>query len=248
LLKKLRSRAPTDPPVAYAALGSDNRYFVRFADGEWQAVCSASLSNELNNSAVGVEMIAFGNHWNSYYIKYQDGSTYWQDMPTGLHQKLISLSPQDPAVEQIYISNSESSECIDEDAPWFLRFDDGSWEARGLSNAMDARLNLIRAQNLDVTDIIFGHQGAWLIRTAQSVDDGEADSDTKTESSRNTQTLTDSDSEKKKRKKVQSKTKRQSDSKETNAASAVTATDAPVPATTTGTPSPSDISISAPMM
>jgi hypothetical protein len=43
LVNKLRGRKSTDSPLVYIALGSEERYFVRFADGEWQAVGSDSL-------------------------------------------------------------------------------------------------------------------------------------------------------------------------------------------------------------
>ena len=109
LYQKLTSRKSSEPHIICASLGSEGRYYIRFNDGEWQALGSDSLVKEIDQYHCGVEKIAFGPKWGSYFIKFQDGATVWQDMPLGLHNKLKGRQANSPHVTHLSISPSTSS-------------------------------------------------------------------------------------------------------------------------------------------
>lgn len=168
LFNKLRS---TRQPLAYVSMGSLDRYYVRFRDGEWQGIASDSCIAEIEAANCGVHKISFGAEWGSYFILFQDGSTVWHDLPLSLHNKLNGRQASLPVVEELSISPSEGAEKKtkggdEPDQPWFVRFTDGSWEARGLPDELDSTIKIIPQNGADVTNIIFGLGGTWIVQHA----------------------------------------------------------------------------------
>ena len=77
LYNKLNGRQRKLPSPVYVAMGSEDRYYVRFADGSSQWNGCDDLSKVLKQKSNGrvVKTVAFGIDWDSYFVVYTDG--YW---------------------------------------------------------------------------------------------------------------------------------------------------------------------------
>jgi len=80
LYSKLAGRNQALPGPSYIALGSQNRYYVKFEDGRCQWVGCDALSQELRKHRP-LKTIAFGETWNSYFIVYEDGGYSYKGIP-----------------------------------------------------------------------------------------------------------------------------------------------------------------------
>ena len=109
LLDRLHRRDPSSPPPDYAALGSEDRYYIRFADGRASWFGPADMDAELRE-ADGTERrvasVAFGRGFDAYFIVYADGSWCHAGAPKALETKItatgarcdlacVSLGPAD---------------------------------------------------------------------------------------------------------------------------------------------------------
>lgn len=73
-------------PPTYVALGSRNRYFIKFEDGTSSCVGCDDMVNflKLQKSARGVKSVAFGEDWDSYFVVFEDGGWKYNNIPYSL--------------------------------------------------------------------------------------------------------------------------------------------------------------------
>ena len=88
LKQKLAGRPKPLPPPEYdVAIGSQDRYYVRFTDGSSQWVGNETMTNMLRDTnRRRVKSIAFGEHWESNFIVYDDGYWQQQNIPAGFNK------------------------------------------------------------------------------------------------------------------------------------------------------------------
>jgi len=84
LHNKLKGRQLTLPKPTHVALGSDDRYFIRFADGKTEWVGCEEMSKELQSCSSSVASVAYGGDWNSFFLVYANGGYYGYNVPIGL--------------------------------------------------------------------------------------------------------------------------------------------------------------------
>jgi hypothetical protein len=63
-----------------------------------------------------------------YFVKFEDGSNCWENIPTSLHNKINGRQKRLPEVKSL---------CIGEDDAWIVQFEDGSWAWNELSSNLD---------------------------------------------------------------------------------------------------------------
>ena len=88
LHNKLNSRQKSLPPPTYVALGSMNRYYVKFKDGKSEWVGSDKMTELLNKESRIVKTVAFGEDWDSYFVVFEDGWYSACGIPDGLDDVL----------------------------------------------------------------------------------------------------------------------------------------------------------------
>ena len=86
LHNKLKGRnRHTMPSPIYVSLGSEDRYYIEFADGKSQWIGPDDLSDALNEEATrSVASVAFGEDMNSYFIVFKDGGWSYYNVPSDL--------------------------------------------------------------------------------------------------------------------------------------------------------------------
>ena len=84
LYNKLNGRQNSLPPPEYVAIGSQDRCYVRCTDGSSQWVGDDAMTNTLRDTNRRVKSVAFGEHWDSHFIVYDDGYWQYQNIPAGL--------------------------------------------------------------------------------------------------------------------------------------------------------------------
>jgi len=90
LHSRLQGRPKTLPKPTYVAIGSMDRYYIRFADGSGEyATCELMRGVLKRNANKGIASIAFGERWDSYAIVFRDGSYSYYDIPEALNDLLI---------------------------------------------------------------------------------------------------------------------------------------------------------------
>jgi hypothetical protein len=149
LLKRLHTRPTHLSPPAYVAAGSMNRCFLTFSDGssEWNA--SEGFHRCIHEQkGSSVARVAFGRHWNSFVILFNNGTFHYNNIPTELEAQL--RRKEDGPLAEIYLGpNGE----------WFLAREDGkvSWMARSCEI-------VAKELGLNITDMLFGSNGTFIIR------------------------------------------------------------------------------------
>lgn len=88
----------------------------------WSAGCS-NLDDAID--AGWVKMIAFGKHWDSYFVLYDNGECAWFSAPQELDNFMKSRRRELPKVDFVSLGPKDQ---------YFLRFADGSWRAKGLTD------------------------------------------------------------------------------------------------------------------
>ena len=100
-------RGESFPPAAsYVALGSQDRYFIRFTNGLSECVGPEGLHEQIQlyDRAPGKEIrsLAFGATWDSWFIVYEDGTAaLGGTMPNGLTDLLNSTKDSCRGLERV---------------------------------------------------------------------------------------------------------------------------------------------------
>ena len=72
------------PSPTYVSIGSQDRYYIEFADGESEWVGCDDMSDELKSTSKSVKTVAFGEHWGSYFVVFTDGGYRFNNVPYAL--------------------------------------------------------------------------------------------------------------------------------------------------------------------
>jgi hypothetical protein len=154
LLKRLQTRPTHLPLPSYVAAGSMSRCYISFDDGsaEWNA--SEGFQRTLEKqSEKKVQRVAFGRHWNSFFILFDDGTYHYQNIPVEL-QNLLQKSENLNKIQEIYLGP---------EGEWFISGQNMSQAYRAAS------CNEVAKELEGISDIIFGSHGTYLIRYHQSI-------------------------------------------------------------------------------
>mmetsp|Transcript_21573 Transcript_21573/g.22321 ORF Transcript_21573/g.22321 Transcript_21573/m.22321 type:complete len:193 (-) Transcript_21573:28-606(-) len=145
LVKKLHTRPTHLSPPSYVAAGSMNRCYISFTDGtcEWHA--SEGFENTIKNRRSKVQRVAFGRHWNSFFILFEDSTISYNNIPTELENLLTNK-----LIKDVYLGpNGE----------WFISTVDGTifW----MSTSCQKTVEDLETR---ITDMIFGPNGTFIVR------------------------------------------------------------------------------------
>eukprot|EP00984_Skeletonema_dohrnii_P014619 scaffold6158_cov85-Skeletonema_dohrnii-CCMP3373.AAC.3 len=152
LYNKLNGRQKSLPSPTYVSVGSQDRYYVHFADGKSEWVGCEAMSKDLKSSSRAVKTIAFGERWDSYFVVFTDGGYSFNNIPYVLSDLIQNKRKSKGDLECVSLGpNGE----------YFMSAKNGrSWW--GGMNADDlARINTV--QN-DIVYMDFGDNGAYLAR------------------------------------------------------------------------------------
>ena len=72
------------PPPTYVALGSFDRYYIQFEDGNNLWVGCDEMAEALQHETRKVKSVAFGKYWDSYFIVFDDGYWICNNIPNSL--------------------------------------------------------------------------------------------------------------------------------------------------------------------
>jgi len=85
LYNKLNGRQRALPKPTYIAIGSQDRYYIHFADGKLQWVgCDLMMKTLKIIGSRAVPSVAFGEDWESFFIVFSDGGWSYNNIPQGL--------------------------------------------------------------------------------------------------------------------------------------------------------------------
>jgi hypothetical protein len=88
LAKNLHNKLQkTLPNPTYVAMGSRDRYYIEFEDGEVEWVGCNKMGKALRKNSSGIASVAFGEDWDSYFIVFKDGWWSYNNIP----QELIDV-------------------------------------------------------------------------------------------------------------------------------------------------------------
>ena len=147
-LQKLKRNQKWTPE--YIALGSEERYYLRYDDGtyEWFGNAALKASCAEADQRQGLESIAFGQSFDSYFIVYGDGGYISEDAPA----ELLKIVGKRGDLECVSLGSA---------GEWYIRFTDGSAQWGGLD---DQVLPHIRPLSKRITFIDFGSNLAYFVR------------------------------------------------------------------------------------
>lgn len=101
-----------------------------------------------------MELLAFAPD-GGYYVLWEDCTSQWMGLPTGLDNQLKGRGWRRPGVE--FLSVGPEGE-------WFVRYQDGSWRANNLSTSCSEALDETQEQGCKVLQVLFGEDWTWAIR------------------------------------------------------------------------------------
>lgn len=128
---------------------------LQFADGTLQWFGNDPLSAALHAREYesSVELLAFAPG-GGYYILWEDGCDEWNGVPVDLHNQLNGRQKSLPGVEFL---------AIGPEGEWFVRFLDGSWKVRLVTDGCTNAIEELQAQGCDVLKVVFGGDSSWAI-------------------------------------------------------------------------------------
>lgn len=153
LHKKLHTRAFSHPSPVYVAMGSLNRYYIRFANGRSEWCGPENMSNLLENTHRVVRTVAFGANFEDYFIVFEDG--YWDGYGSfsGLWEKLNARQNRTDLDRVSLGPNGE----------WFLLANNGRAWWGNMSDKLLRELREVGDDGYYVRDVQFGDYGTYFI-------------------------------------------------------------------------------------
>lgn len=148
---KLRGRQASLPPPTYVAIGSCDRYYVQFADGQSQWVASDWFGDNIKSTDCSVKTVAFGESYESYFIVYSGGSFSYNDVPEGLVERMESRGN---LCDLEFVS-------LGPDGEWFVSAQNGRAWWGGLT---EDGYELIATVRDRITSMVFGEDGNMHVR------------------------------------------------------------------------------------
>lgn len=121
--KKFRYRSKHHSKGVFVAIGTEDRYFVKFQNGrsEWVSNCK-EFDCSVKENPSSPRFVAFGPN-DSWFVLFEDDSFDWYNIPSTLHNKLHSRKKDIPKVKLLAMSS---------DGGWFVEFTNGSFSHQGL--------------------------------------------------------------------------------------------------------------------
>jgi len=133
LHKKLWGRQRSLPSPEYVAIGSLDRYYIRFEDGESEWVGCDTMTERLQDESSGdVGTVAFGNDLDSYFIVFEDGGYSYQEVPDAL-QELVQTGRQDSTDGECRSPGPLECVSLGPNDEWFLQTKTGKAWWDGMS-------------------------------------------------------------------------------------------------------------------
>ena len=153
LYNKLHGRSLDHSRPSYVAVGTQERYYIRFRNGSSQWAVPDGLSDELEKTSKKVASVAFGEDYHTWFVVYTDGS--WEcsrSIPSGLDELMDSRKNRDDL----------SLVTLGPDGEYFLKAQNGKMWWGGISTAMSKTINKIGKDRLKFMD--FGEDNTYFIR------------------------------------------------------------------------------------
>lgn len=151
LHKLLHTRATSHPSPLYVALGTEGRYYIRFANGKSEWVGPEGMTTLLNQETRKVRSVAFGSDWSTYFVAFEDGWwSYSGSIPLGLQRK-IEARGNTADLEKVSLGPNDE---------WALFARNGRIWWDGGRDFLDEAANVKN----DLTDIEFGPDHSYFIR------------------------------------------------------------------------------------
>jgi hypothetical protein len=148
-------RQKTLSPPEYVAIGSKDRYYVRFKSGVYAWVGCDAMAKALTETDKNVKSVAFGAHMGSYFIVYEDGCYQCGYLPESLEVILErrALSGEDKL----------DLDCVSlgPDGEYYMRAKNGRAWWGGTSKDSLARISDVKNR---VMFIDFADDGTFLCR------------------------------------------------------------------------------------
>lgn len=153
LYNKLNGRGRRKHPFpTYLAMGTKQRYYLKFADGssEWAGNRSDGMDTDLNDNEYGdVTCVAFGTNPHSYFIL-RTGGSQWCGLPDGMENAVFSNK---------YKKKDIASVALGPDNEWWVMWTDGTMK---WNNTSDKFSSAVRGK--DVKQVLFGPNATYFIR------------------------------------------------------------------------------------
>ena len=127
LYNKLNGRSRSLPSPRYVAIGTGNRYYIEFADGQAQWSSPDDMNKYIRGEARkngGIASVAFGEDYDTYFIVYKNGGFRGSgDIPSGL-KDIISRRNRKGDLKCVSLGSN---------GQWFLEANNGRAWWGGLS-------------------------------------------------------------------------------------------------------------------
>ena len=127
LYNKLNGRSRSLPSPTYVAIGTGNRYYIEFADGQAQWSSPDDMNKYIRGEARkngGIASVAFGEDYDTYFIVYKNGGFRGSgDIPSGL-KDIISRRNRKGDLKCVSLGSN---------GQWFLEANNGRAWWGGLS-------------------------------------------------------------------------------------------------------------------
>ena len=152
LYNKLNGRQKSLPKPEYVALGSKDRYFVRFRDGASQwSNHDEGFTKIIKEDERAIRSIAFGEHSDSYFIVYENGGYNYCNVPSAL----------DDLMEERGQLGDINCVSLGPDGEYFVEIENGQAWWGGTTEENLERISQVRDR---VHFIDFGDDGTFLCR------------------------------------------------------------------------------------
>lgn len=102
LFKELNNRRFKNlaPPI-YISGGTNSRYFISYLDGSSSWEAPDDFGKIIKKSSSSVEIVAFGEQNDSFFIQFRDGSQYFSNLPNDVYNKIRSRNPKLPKLKNL---------------------------------------------------------------------------------------------------------------------------------------------------
>lgn len=114
LFEQLANRSKDMPSASDVAIGTEDRFYLRFADGKQEWVASDECTTAIKSKAVA--KVSFGRDWDDFVVLHKDGSCTWAGLPSQLEAKLDGLGPKSPPLSTVNLG-PEGEWCVRPGAP-----------------------------------------------------------------------------------------------------------------------------------
>jgi flagellar biosynthesis GTPase FlhF len=156
---KLNGRGQCKKPwPVYLAMGSEDRYYLKFEDGsaEWVAgEASRDIFKEkMGEMTTAIKAVAFGDD-GSFFILSQGGGYSYRGMPEAMCEGMNSNKYRKKQIDDVSLGPQ---------GEWFVRWTDGSWKGNGWPTNLDDRWSELKREGCSVKKVLFGPSHTWFLR------------------------------------------------------------------------------------